>query len=180
VNPKTGEVFWKRPFNGRNGLTSSPVAAGYRVYLCAGHGPNFSECLQMFVEDGKIKARLAYHKENVQWNSHNTPAVIDGCVYGFGSGNLQCTKIEDGSILWQQQWNTDRHLIAADGLLFIATNKGDLVLAEANKTGYKELGRVATGINLDGNTQQMTIANGRLYQHGDKFIVCYDVMNPNE
>jgi len=69
----------------------------------------------------------------------------------------------------------DQPLIVADGLIFALTKKGDLVLAEANQTGYKELGRVATRIKL-GIPQQPTIANGRLYVRGDTTVVCYQVV----
>ncbi|HUW33145.1 MAG TPA: PQQ-binding-like beta-propeller repeat protein [Planctomycetota bacterium] len=181
VDAKTGEIFWKRPFNGQYGLTSSPVGSGYRVLVCCGHGPFYSQVLQVFARDGKLQARLAYHKEGMQQNSHNTPAVVDGCVYGFGGKGLQCSKLEDGTVLWNQPWSSlDRHLIAADGLLFISTKEGDIVMAEASKEAYKELGRAATGVNLGGNTQQMTIANGRLYVRSEKHVVCYDLVNPKQ
>ena len=181
VNAQNGEVFWKRPFNGMFGLTSSPVAAGYRVYLCAGHAAKFSQCLQTFAKDGKLQARLAYHKDNLQTNTHNTVAVLDGCVYGFGGTGLQCSSIEDGKLLWEQKWpSLDRHLIVADGLIFAGTNTGEIVMAEASKAGYKELGRFQTNANLGGNTQQMTTANGRLYVRGEKHVVCYDLVNPKQ
>lgn len=176
VNAKTGELFWKRPFNATHGVCSSPVATGSRLLLCAGHGPRYSECLQMYVEERKIKARLVYHRDNIQFNSHNTPAVVNGFVYGFGKGGLQCSRLDDGSLVWQQKWSTDRHLVIADGLLYTATPQGDLVMAEASEEGYKELRRAPTNIKLSGNTQQMTIANGRLYLRGKKQVACYDLM----
>jgi len=178
VNAKTGEVFWQRPFDVQWGLTSSPVAYDYRVLLCSGHGPRLSQCLQMYAEMGAIKARLAYRVDGMQTNSHNTPAIIDGYVYGFGQSGLQCSKLEDGSVVWNQRWEENRHLVAADGLLFISTGKGELVMAEATPEGYKELGRVSTGLDLGGSTQQMTISDGRIFVRGKKKVACYDLVNP--
>jgi len=177
VDVKTAKVFWTRSFNADYGPCASPVVVGSRVYLCGGHGRYFSECLQIFVVDGALQARSLYVKDDVQTNSHNTVAVLDGLVYGFGMGGLQCTRLEGGSVVWQQKWSIDRHLILADGLLFITTPKGEIVMAEASKDGYKELGRVATKIDLSGDTQQITIANGRLYVRGKKQVVCYDLVN---
>jgi hypothetical protein len=54
-------------------------------------------------------------------------------------------------------------MIVAEGLLIAATADGDLVMAEAAKDAYRELGRFPTGLDLKGNTQQMTLANGRLH-----------------
>ena len=66
----------------------------------------------------------------------------------------------------------------ADGLIFALTKKDELVLAEANKTGYKELGRVNPGIKLAVPQQQPTLFNGRLYLRGDDTVVCYQAASP--
>ena len=178
VDPKTGAVLWQRKFNGQWGLCPSPVVAGYRIILCSGHGPFTSECVQAYVQDGVIQTRLAWRRQNLQSNSHNTPAVYNGAIYGFGPGGLQCTNLEDGKLLWMQKWGTDRHLLLADGLLFISTEQGEIVMAEATTAGYKEFGRFSTGLDLKGNTQQMMLANGRLYVHGGKQVACFNVLAP--
>jgi hypothetical protein len=49
-----------------------------------------------------------------------------------------------------------------------------MVLAEASREGYRELGRVAVNAELD-MPQQPTIANGRLYLRGKKEVICYRV-----
>lgn len=177
VSPTDGKVFWERPFNGQYGLCASPVVVGAKVLLAAGHGPHYSECLQMYTKAGKIRARFVYRRDKVQSNSHNTPAVVNGRVYGFGKGGLQCSGLADGKLLWTVEWSLDRHLIFADGLLFTTTPKGDLVLCEPTDKGLRELGRAATGLALDGSTQQITLANGRLYVRGKTKVVCYDVVN---
>ena len=47
-------------------------------------------------------------------------------------------------------------------------------MIEVNRTGYNELGRVRHGINL-GHPQHPTIANGRLYVHGEDTAICYQL-----
>ena len=180
VSAQTGELYWSYPTPMHHSLISSPVATGSRVVLCGGQGSAaFSACLQMYVRDGKVRARQLYRSEKNQINMYNTVAVLGGAVYGFGAKGLQCTSLEDGRVLWEQtgaDWGNDQPLIVADGLIFALSKKGDLVLIEANQTGYKELGRVATKIKL-GIPQQPTIANGRLYIRGDTTVVCYDLLN---
>ena len=176
VNAQTGEILWTRPFNVRYGLCASPVIDGARIYLCGGHGPQISECVQAFVRDGRIGARLLYRKDRIQSNTHNTPAIQDGAVYGFGPDALQCSRLAAGALLWRQPWQeTRRHLLLADGLLFITTSDGELVMAAAAKDAYRELGRFKTGIDLSGDTQQMTLANGRLYLRGKGKLACFDL-----
>ena len=180
VSAKTGELYWSYQTPMHHSLISSPVASGSRVILCGGQGSAaFSACLQMYVRDGKVRDRQLYRSEKTQVNMYHTVAVLDGAAYGFGSKSLQCTSLENGRLLWAQaggDWGMDQPLIVADGLIFALSRRGDLVLIEANQTGYKELGRVATKIKL-GIPQQPTIANGRLYVRGDTTIVCYDVLN---
>jgi outer membrane protein assembly factor BamB len=180
ISAKTGEVYWSYPTPLHHSLISSPVATGSRVVLCGGQGSAaFSACLQMYVRDGKLRARQLYRSEKNQVNMYHTVAVLNGAVYGFSGKSLQCTSLEDGRVLWEQtsrDWGNNQPLIVADGLIFAITKKGDLVMIEANQTGYKELGRVATKIKL-GIPQQPTLANGRLYVRGNKTVVCYDVLS---
>jgi hypothetical protein len=82
-----------------------------------------------------------------------------------------------GKLLWQQEnqeWSRNSNMIVSDGLIFALTKHDELVLAEANKNGYKKLGWVNPGIRL-GIQQQPTIFDGRLYLKGNDTIVCYQV-----
>jgi outer membrane protein assembly factor BamB len=174
----TGELLWRYPSTSGYGPISSPVAVDSRVFLCDGMAP-FSACLQMYVRDGKIRARQAYRSERYQRNMYNTVAVWNGAVFGFNSRALECTNFDDGKLLWRQEgkdWNAEQCCIVADGLLFATTTGGDIVLAEAGRTGFKELGRLSPNAEL-GYRQNLSLANGYLYLRSDKFVICYDLVH---
>jgi outer membrane protein assembly factor BamB len=135
----------------------------------------------MKIKDGKIEPVIHTQSNKLQCNSFHTVSVVNGAVYGFGLATdqeaLQCTDFETGELLWQEagpDWSRRGNLTVADGLIFALTKQDELVLAEANRTGYKELGRVNPGIKL-GFQQQPTIFNGRLYLRGNTTVVCYQV-----
>jgi outer membrane protein assembly factor BamB len=135
----------------------------------------------MSVVDGKISYRELYRSTELQNNMFNTVAVYQGAVFGFGGtrtfGFIHCTNLEDGRLLWKQEhreWTKDQNLVVADGLIFALTKNDEMVLAEASREGYRELGRVAVNTELD-MPQQPTIANGRLYLRGKNTVVCYRV-----
>ena len=181
VDARTGVLFWRYPTPMHHSLISSPVPTGSRVFLCGGQGAAaFSACLQMFVRDGTVRSLQLYHtdkNEKNQVNMYHTVAVLDGAVYGFGRRSLQCTSLETGRLLWEESgadWSMSQQLIVADGLIFAITKTEDLVLIEANQTGYRELGRVAIRTDL-GIPQQPTIANGRLSIRGTTTVICYQV-----
>jgi hypothetical protein len=80
-------------------------------------------------------------------------------------------------LLWKQvgdEWSKDQQLIIADGLLFALTKNEELVMAEASREGFLELGRVRLNMEL-GRPQHPTIANGRMYIRGNKSVACYQI-----
>jgi len=185
VHAKTGKIMWHFPYPAeiRVGLVSTPVAMGSRLFICGGEGVNrnFSVCLKMKVVDGKIAYEELYQSTELQTNMYNTVAIYRDAVFGFGGnkriGFLHCTNFDDGRLLWKkdsEDWTKDQNLIVADGLIFALTQKKELVMAEASRDGYRELGRVELGVDL-GRPQQPTIANGRMYIRGKKTVVCYQV-----
>jgi outer membrane protein assembly factor BamB len=185
VHASTGEIMWRYPYPAQIniGLVSTPVAVGSRLFVCGGEGKdrNFSACLQMVAADGKIAYRELYRSTEWQTNMYNTVAIHEDAVFGFGGnqriGFLHCTNLADGKLLWRQDsddWTKDQNLVIADGLIFALTKKDELVMAEASRDGYRELGRVALGIEV-GRPQQPTIANGRMYIRGHKTVICYQV-----
>jgi outer membrane protein assembly factor BamB len=185
VHAETGEIMWHCPYpvEIKIGLVSTPVAVGSKLFICGGEGKglNFSACLQMQAKSGKITYRELYRSTDLQTNMYNTVAVHQDAVFGFGGGAkagfLHCTDFNDGRLLWKEEnpeWTKDQNLVVADGLIFALTKNNDLVLAEAGRQRYRELGRVRVPIEL-GRPQQPTIANGRLYIRGEQAVACYRV-----
>ncbi len=185
VQAKTGEIMWRYPYPAPIiiGMVSTPVAIGSRLFICGGEGKgkDFSACLAMKAVDGKIVCEERYVSTELQTNSYNTVAVYKDAVFGFGgnktAGFLHCTNFDDGRLLWKEasrEWTNCQNLVIADGLIFALTKNNDLVMAEASRDGYRELGRVELGVDL-GRPQQPTIANGRLYIRGMETVVCYQV-----
>ncbi len=185
VHAKTGDIMWRVPYPADIiiGLISTPVAIGSRLFVCGGEGKgrDFSVCLEMQAEGDTIHCREVYLSTELQNNKYNTVAIYDDAVFGFGgndrAGFLHCTNFADGSLLWKEsgrQWTNEQNLIIADGLLLALNKNNELVMAEASREGYRELGRAKVPIEL-GRPQQPTIANGRMYLRGKEAVVCYQV-----
>ena len=169
---KDGSILWAIPRAMGHGLMCSAVAVSNRVFLCSGEN-RFSMCIEIKKRKGQYEAQIVYQSTKNQLNWFHTPAIHDGAVYGFNTSRMQCTSLASGEVLWEQSgWRDRNQLIVADGLIFALG--GELVMAEANKTGYKELGRVSHGLDL-GHTQHPTLANGRLYIRGVDTVVCYQL-----
>ncbi len=185
IHATTGEIMWRYPYPADIiiGLISTPVAVGSRLFVCGGEGKkrDFSVLLDMEIVDGKIAYRERYQSTELQNNKYNTVAIYQGTVFGFGgndrAGFLHATNFADGKLLWKQagrQWTCEQNLVVADGLLFALDKNNELVMAEASRTGFHELGRVKVPVEM-GRPQQPTIANGRMYLRGKNTVVCYQV-----
>jgi len=186
VHAVTGEVMWRYPYPADIilGLVSTPVAVGSRLFVCAGEGKgrDFSACLEMKVVSGTITCRELYVSTEFQTNMYHTASIYQGAVFGFGGGSkagfLHGTNFDDGRLLWKQEgrdWTKDQNLVVADGLIFALTRNDEVVLAEAGRERYRELGRMRPGIQL-GRQQQPTIANGRMYIRGSRWVVCHKIV----
>ena len=184
VNASTGEILWhwSFPTAPSSGPVPTPVVLGNRMFVSTFQGgASWGALLEFSLKNGKFFPDTVYISEKLMCNGFHTPSVTKGAVYGFGKGNsndaLQCLDLLSGKLLWQQEnqeWSRNGNMIVADGLIFALTKRDELVLAEASKSGYKELGRVNPGIKL-GIQQQPTIFNGRLYLKGNDTIVCYKI-----
>jgi len=177
LNPKNGEVFFSKALQASWGLCSSPVIAGSRLYVCCGQmGQEFFACYQLFAKDGKVLATPVFTRPDRQSNYSATLAVWEGAVYGFGNAGLECCDAATGDLLWSEKslggLEIASHVLLADGLLLIRSGT-TIVLAEANKTEYRERGRFEVPFKLA--AQQHTLANGRLYIRGEETLIVYDV-----
>lgn len=185
VHAKTGDIMWRYPCPApiSIGLVATPVAIGSKLFLCAGEGKgkDFSVLLQMKANAGKITFEEVYLTAEFQNNAYNTPAIYRCAVFGFGgnktAGFIHATNFGDGRLLWKKadrEWTNQQNLVIADGLIFALTKNNELVLLEASREEYKELGRVDIKLDL-GRPQQPTIANGRLFLRGMESVVCYQI-----
>jgi len=185
VHAGTGRVMWRYPYPAGiiMGLISTPVAVGSRLFVSGGEGTgkNFSACLQMKADNGSITFEELYRSTELQTNYYNTVAIYADAVFGFGGsgqeGFIHCTDFNDGRLLWKEtgkEWSRHQQLVIADGLLFALTKNEDLVMAEAGREGFRELGRVHLDMDL-GRPQHPTIANGRMYIRGNKSVACYRI-----
>jgi hypothetical protein len=177
--------MWRYPYPAEIiiGLVSTPVAVGNRVLVCGaeGTGKNFSVCLEMKASGGGISCREVYRSTELQLNNYNTAAIYKDAVFGFGAdsegGFIHCTEFADGRLLWKksgEDWTKDQQLIIADGLIYAVTKNEELVMAEASREGWQELGRMKLNMDL-GRPQHPTIANGRMYIRGNQWVACYQI-----
>lgn len=141
-------------------------------------------CVDLLIDSGKVFVTTAeQHKRSARftidgnrlredWTSSafnsytGTCVLIAGHVYGVSQrGILTCLDWGTGKKVWEQRdFGEHAALIAADGRLLIQTGKsGELVIAEASATVYRELRRLKVFDNDPKTFTPPVLAHGHIY-----------------
>ncbi|MFQ5630019.1 MAG: PQQ-binding-like beta-propeller repeat protein [bacterium] len=164
-----GKVNWNYNWGGWFIKIAMPVfVPPDKIFVSAPYGIG-AALLQMLPEDDSIAVRELW-KSNVMSNHFHTSVLLDKYLYGFDNGTFKCIEAETGKQLWAKRRLGKGSLIYADGLFIVLSDRGKLVLVEANPQEYVEL---ASAQVLQGRSwTPPTLANGRLYLRNQKELVC--------
>ncbi len=109
-------------------------------------------------------------------NQFSSSVLHGGHLYGFDNKVLKAVDVATGKDKWKQSGLGHGSLLYADGHLFVLSESGQLVLAEANPAGYREK---ASAEVLSGKCWTApTLANGRLYVRNEEEMVALEVAAP--
>ncbi len=106
--------------------------------------------------------------------THFNAAVLQGDhLFGFDNATLKAISVEDGSMTWGKRGLGKGSLVAADGKLYVLTDRGKLLLVEATSKGYSEKGSVQA---LEGKCWTApSLSSGRLFLRNHDELVAYDI-----
>ncbi len=169
VDCNSGQLLWKYPWKTNYDVNAAtPIVGAPYVFITSNYGVG---CALIQVASGQ--ATQAWMNKAIQ--SHfNSPIFYKGCLWGI-SGNLVCMDSRTGSVLWQQGGFEKGGLVGVDGFI-IAVNggDGDVVLCDAEPTGYRERGRIKP---LGGQSWTAPIvADGKLIIRNTQALACLDLM----
>ena len=106
-------------------------------------------------------------------NHFSSSVYVDGLIFGFDNATLKAIRAEDGTLAWAKRGLGKGALILADGNLIVLSDRGELLLVEANGEEYRERGRVQA---LDGKCWTApSLSHGKLYLRNHEEMVAYDL-----
>lgn len=189
LEPETGKVLWRIPFESRYGLTApQPRLSGDVLFVTAFY-------------NGSLALRLGGGTPQVMWRSpkasekdttylHSiipTPFIEANHIYGVCSyGQLRCLRLDTGERLWETlaattgketRWG-NAFLIKHENRFFIFNELGELIIARLSPAGYDEVSRarLIEPVNRDPGRPVVwshpAFANRSVYARNDREIVC--------
>jgi outer membrane protein assembly factor BamB len=189
VNPETGADYWSVPYEASSGsIIMSPALCGAHLYIA---GFSHRSLLLIMNSDKpgaeevwRDKRKSAISPINVQ------PFFDDGVLYGFDqSGDLAAVALPSGDRLWATPQPIAKRRVGS-GTAFIVkqadrfwmfTENGELVIAEMDKSGFRELDRAKVidrsnvAFGRDVVWSMPAFANKHAYIRNDKEIICVDL-----
>jgi outer membrane protein assembly factor BamB len=181
-----GKFLWRydRPAN-RMGLNcSTPIYQDGMVFAASAYGAGGGLVKLSKDASGGVKAEEVYATAKMQ-NHHGGMILLNGCLYGANGGNeggyLVCLDFQTGKVLWDERDSGKRRapkgsVALADGRLYYRTEKGTMLLIEANPKQYVECGRFEQPNRSESPAwTHPVIANGKLYVRDQDMLLCYDI-----
>jgi outer membrane protein assembly factor BamB len=169
LDPKTGQELGKQMFQIKNRVNvSTPIISDNKAFVSSGYGKG---CALIDVSTNNLS--IIWENKNMR-NHFNSCVLFNGYLYGFDESELKCLEFQTGNVKWSQKGLGKSSLMIADGKMIILTEKGDLVIAEANSDSYKELARAKV---LDGLCWTVPVlSGGKIYcRNHEGNLICLDV-----
>lgn len=178
VDPKNGDTIWHTPWTTEYDCNiCTPLVMGTRIFVTSGESVGCA-VLELSAQGKPDIVWKSPGKDSAMINYWGNSVLHNGYLYGLNGEfhkriDLRCVNAKTGEVVWKQEDFGLGALTLADGQLFIATKKGDLVLVNASPEGYQEGGR-ATLFGEKMRTSP-TISNGKLYVRDLEHIYCFDI-----
>ncbi len=112
----------------------TPLVLGTRVFVSSGYGRGCA-----LIELSGKKPKILWESPAMSTLMHGAVAWGDG-LYGFGGDALECVDLT-GAARWREEEIGGSGLSIVGGRLLFGSTEGELVVAEATPTAYRELGR---------------------------------------
>ncbi|MHC4496650.1 MAG: outer membrane protein assembly factor BamB family protein, partial [Planctomycetota bacterium] len=171
LEPNDGKKLWQFKWKTKNDVNAAdPVIYDKYVFISSGYGRG---CALLEINSGQV---TKVWESKVIRNHFNCSVLYEGFLYGFDERELKCIAPQDGAEKWgDKSLGKGALMMSTDGRMIIMSDKGELVIAQANPQQFKVLAR-AQILPKSKCWTTPVLANGRIYARnaaGD--LVCVDV-----
>jgi hypothetical protein len=197
VEPKTGKVLWYalNPKFNVYSLCPTPIVKGRLIYTHVGEAENGSCHLHEVSKNaaGKFEAKNIYGRpaQKVMKNVHGGVILVGDVIFGYSETlGWICQDFKTGEAKWEEKERFGKGtLTCADGMLYLLSEGGEVMLIPASTKEWEEKGKFALPALSKSREERRShsqvqvwthpvVANGRLYVRDQELIYCYDVRAP--
>jgi outer membrane protein assembly factor BamB len=193
LNPETGEVLWTQPLVPDYGMSIAvPAQHGGMAFFSGVQ--NKSLLLKLDPQGGAPEVLWEGKGSTSISSAHSSPLIVDDTIYGNDEkGWVRAVDLPSGDRLWETLEATGLKRPANYGTAFVVRNgehwylfndSGDLVIAQMNRDGYKELGKfhvlepTSDAFGRPVVWSHPAYADRCVFARNDKEIVCVSLAAP--
>lgn len=188
----TGTELWRFPWPTYMGINvAQPIVVDDQtVFISSDYSGTATggALVRIAQADGKWSATQVWRTKNtVMRCKFHSPVrrTVAGGDYMFGlddPGRLECVDLKTGKSLWKDDRRPRREeaygqgaILRSDDLIVCLTEYGELVLAEASPTAFRELGRIEALTRGPKTWNTPAMAHGRIYVRNEDQMACFDL-----
>lgn len=187
-----GTVVWRDELShGYDEHSALPLVQGDQ-FLISGPFKAGASMYRVTLDDNvtdKARARVLWSTPKFS-NDTASSVLWDGAIYGFdlrdpqakahrpSRGEYRCLDWDTGTILWSDTTIGHATTLVADGKLWMFNDRGEIIVAHADRTAYREIGRAMVFPDEICWTAP-ALAEGRLFLRSMTHAVCLDVRDPS-
>lgn len=174
LDAETGHLLWSYDKSGnQTANVATPIFQKDQVFTSSAYGTG-GGLVHLTKSESGFSAEEKYFEKKMA-NHHGGIVLVDGYMYGFGSGGLICMNFETGEIAWQARSVSKGSLLYADGHLYCYGEGREVALVEANPKEYTEKGRFRVADGEYPCWAHPVIAGSRLYLRDMQTLTSYDI-----
>jgi len=170
IHAETGQMLWAHPNSNQHHVhANTPIYSNGMILATSGYGR------------GSTMLRLANGGRGVEevWFSSDLDNRMGGMVkvgnYVYGSGDRNrfwfSADWRTGEIKWQERGLANGVTIANDGMLYIYTDRGEMILARATPEKFDIVSRFSITLGTDQHWAHPILHNGVMYvRRGDTLM----------
>ena len=166
LNANTGELLWSHPQTNRwNIHPNTPLYADGMVFSTTGYGGGST---MLRLTNGGRAVELVW--TNDVDNQMGGAVKMGNYVFTSGHNNrgFYCIDWYTGEIMWRVNQVSPSAIIAADGMLYVYSDRGEMALVRPNPERFELVSSFHVTLGTNQHWAHPVIHNGVLYiRHGD-------------
>ena len=174
LDAKTGELYWDYPHTNRYSVhANTPIFYNGDLFCFSGYGQGGVKL--DLSEDGSTISK-AWFKTELDSRMGGMVA-IDGYLYGSGdkAREWRCVNWETGEETYASKDLAKGVVIAADGMLYCYSERGELALVEVKPEAFNIVSQTKVELGTEQHWAHPVINNGRLFIHHGDALIAYKI-----
>jgi outer membrane protein assembly factor BamB len=174
LNAANGNVLWSTPFQNRWSVyPNTPIYKDGELYVYSGYGTGGYKLNLVAGGQSVVKAW-----ENDRLDPKTGGAVlVDGYLYGSGDRNRRWFGVDwkTGEVVHESRDIDVGTVIAADGLLYAYTERGELALLKPDNGKLSVVSQTRIELGSEQHWAYLVIKDGILYVRHGNALMAYDI-----